>query len=99
MQVSVKEDSVNAPVPNGCPTVSVVVAVSPAIVALVPHAKPRTVAFPPPVLSMVPLSVADVCPTDEADCVLTVGLHGDVVNDAEIPPRPVPPPLVAYALE
>ena len=61
LQTKVSEASVNAPVPNGCPAVSVVVAVSPPErLALVPHAKPRTVALDPPVAVMFPFRVADV---------------------------------------
>lgn len=66
--------SVNAPVPNGWPTVSLVVAVSPPDNdEFVPHANPRTVTFDPPVAVMLPLRVAVVAVTLEADCVVTVG--------------------------
>ena len=61
LQTRVKEVSVKAPVLKGWPTVSVVVAVSPPESAeFVPHAKPRTEAFSPPVAVMFPLRVADV---------------------------------------
>ena len=93
-------EPVKAPVPKGWPAVSVVVAVSPPeSVETVPHAKPRTVGPAPPVAVMLPFRVAVVWPTEDADWVVTVGLHAVVVNEAEMAPRPVPMELVAYALE
>ena len=79
---------VNAPVPNV--PFSVVVAVSPAIVADVPQAKPLTVGLAPPVAVMSPFSCAVVAVTEEADEVVTVGAHADVVNEDEIAPYEVP---------
>ncbi len=62
-----------APVPKE-PVSFVVVAVSPPDSAkLVPHAKPRTVAFALPVAIMFPFRTAVVSVTGEAACVVTVG--------------------------
>jgi hypothetical protein len=72
LQVRVSEVFVNAPVPKE--PLSVVVAVSPPDrLELVPHAKPRTVGFEAKVAVILPLSVAPVAVTEEADCVVTVG--------------------------
>jgi hypothetical protein len=74
LQVNPVRAPVKAPVLNGWPTVSVVVAVSPPErPELVPYAKPRTVGPAPPVAVMLPLAVAVVCPVTVADCVVTVG--------------------------
>ncbi len=58
--------------------------------------KPRTVALEPPVLVIVPLSVALESVRDEADWVVRVGLHADVSNE-RIDPYPVPAEFVVYA--
>ena len=99
MQVKLAIAPVNAPVPNEPP--SEVVAVSPPESSVfVPHAKPRVVAFAPPVAVMLPFKVAVVWVTDEGDCEVTVGrAHADVVNDAEIAPIEVPAEFAAYARE
>ena len=58
-----------------------VVAVSPPESAeFVPHAKPRTVAFAPPVAVILPLRTAVVAVTDVADEVVTVGAFGANLN-------------------
>ncbi len=57
---------VKAPVPKGCPAVSVVVAMVVAIVALVPYAKPLTVALDPPVAVMFPLRVTVVAVSEDS---------------------------------
>ena len=95
----VVSEPVKAPVPKL--PFSVVVAVSPPLsVETVPQAKPRTVGPAPPVAVMLPFRVAVVWPTEDADWVVTVGEEqAEVVNEAEMAPRPVPTELVAYALE
>ena len=90
------EESVNAPVPKGAPVISLVVAVFPFIVLSVPHAKPRTVAFAPPVLVMLPLNVAEVCPTGLASEVVTVGIQALVVKGLEMGAVLVPIEFTAY---
>ena len=70
--------------------------------ATVPHAKPRTVGPAPPVAVMFPFRVAVVAVIAEAAWVVTVGAEtgqAEVVNDADIAPKPVPPEFVAYARE
>ena len=72
-QVNVCPDSRKAPVLNGAPEVSVVVAVSPVILELVPQAKPRTVEEALLLFEIVPLKVAEVSPIEVAFWVVTVG--------------------------
>ena len=63
----------NAPVPKE-PVSFVVVAVSPPeSVEFVPHAKPRTEAFAPPVAVMFPFRTALISVTEEAAEVVMVG--------------------------
>jgi hypothetical protein len=49
------------------------------MIALVPHAKPRTVASAPPVAVIFPFNVAPVVDTDEAKLVVTVGGSGETM--------------------
>ena len=84
LHTRVKDELVNAPVPNE--PFSVVVAVSPPDSAeFVPQAKPLTVGLAPPVAVMFPFRVAEVWPTDEAADVVTVGTQGEVVKETIVP--------------
>ena len=79
-QVRVETAPVKAPVLNGWPAESVVVAMTVARVALVPYAKPRTVGPAPPVAVMLPFKVAVVWAREEADWVVTIDADGGVVS-------------------
>jgi hypothetical protein len=76
---------VYAPVPKE--PLSVVVETPVARLLSVLYAKPRVVAFEPPVDVMFPFSVAVVCVTEVGAWTVTVGaVQADVVNPAEIDP-------------
>ena len=88
-QVSDESEAVKEPVL--CEPDSVVVA---SYTIVCPHSNPRAVAFSPPRVSIEPFKVATVSVTPEAEEVVTVGIHGLVVNVTS-DPYEVPMGLVA----